>query len=169
MLRTAGGLTVNQTTQFGGYHGSFYSLVQQGDNVGVATPMYCEETALSNGVTMVTDGTHNSKITFANAGTYNIQFSAQVYRSGGGGSGETLNIWFSQNGTAVPASDTKITVTSSTKYTVAAWNFLLTVAAGDYAQIVYLTDNNAIVFPVASASPPAPAIPSVIITACQVA
>lgn len=169
MLRTAGSLTVNQTTQFGGYHGSFYSLVQQGDNVGVATPMYCEETALSNGVTMVTDGTHNSKITFANAGTYNIQFSVQVYRSGGGGAGETLNIWLSHNGTNVPASDGKITVTSSTKFVVPAWNYLLTVAAGDYAQLIYLTDNNSIIFPVVAETPPAPAIPSVIITACQVA
>lgn len=163
MLRTAGGLTVNQTTQFAGYYGSFYSTVDQTDGV-TPTAMTLNTTADAAGVSIVS----GSRVTFANAGTYNIQFSAQFHNTGGGGSGNTVNLWFRHNGTDEPWSDTKLTVPSNAPYVVAAWNYIITVAANDYVQLMWLTDNSNIVIEAEPATANTPGIPSLILTAVQV-
>jgi hypothetical protein len=168
MLRTAGGLTINQTTTFAGNYGSFYSSLDQTDGT---TPhlMFCENTADANGVSMALgDESTKSRITFTNAGTYNIQFSAQLHNLGGGGSGNTVNIWFRLNGTNIADSDTKVTVPSNAPYVVASWNFIVSVAAGNYVEIVWLSDNANIILEQEASGTYNPAIPSVIITAVQV-
>jgi hypothetical protein len=168
MFRTAAGLTINQSTTFAGKYGSFYSSLDQTDGT---TPhlMYCENTADADGVSMQlgVEG-KKSQITFANAGTYNIQFSAQLHNTGGGGSGNTVNIWFKLNGNNISNSDTKVTVPSNVPYLVAAWNFIISVAAGDYVEIAWFTDNVNIILEHENATAVSPAIPSVIITAQQI-
>ena len=168
MLRTAGGITVNQTTNFAGYYGSFYSLLDQMDGT---TPhiFICENTADADGITMEeNDNGDKTQMTFANAGTYNIQFSTQLHRRSGGGSGTTVNIWFRLNGQDIAASDTRVSVQSNAPYVVAAWNFIVSVAAGDYVEMVWLTDNINIVIEHEDATVGHPAIPSIIMTAQQI-
>lgn len=168
MLRTAGGLTVNQTTNFAGYYGSFYSSLDQTDGT---TPhlMYAENTADADGVTMeLGDEATKSQMTFAHTGTYNIQFSAQLHNTGGGGSGNTVNIWFRLNGSDIANSDTKVTAPSNAPYVVAAWNFLVSVTAGDYVELVWFTDNANIIIEQENATVNHPAIPSLIMTAQQI-
>ena len=168
MLRTAGGLTVNQTTNFAGYYGSFYSILDQTDGT---TPhlMYAENTADADGVTMeLGDEATKSQMTFAHTGTYNIQFSAQLHNTGGGGSGNTVNIWLRLNGNDVANSDTKVTVPSNAPYVVAAWNFIVSVAAGDYVELVWFTDNANIIIEHENATVSHPAIPSLILTVQQI-
>lgn len=172
MLRTAGGLIINNTTQFAGYYGSFFSSTTQSTSINTATLLYCESTADANGVSMEL-GTSNkkSRMTFANAGTYNIQFSAQAYHRGGGGSGSTVNIWFRLNGTNIANSDTRLTIASSSPYQVAAWNFIVSVTAGQYVEMVFSTDNANFDFlaePSATSPVVHPAIPSIIMTAQQI-
>lgn len=167
-LRTAGGITVNQTTTFAGYYGSFYSSLDQTDGT---TPyaMFAENTADFDGVSMEINALgKKSRITFANAGTYNIQFSAQLHNTGGGGSGNTVNIWFRLNENNIANSDTKVTVPSNAPYVVAAWNFIQSVAAGDYIEIMWFTDNANIILEQENSTANTPAIPSVIITAQQI-
>jgi hypothetical protein len=168
MLRTAGGLTINQTTNFAGYYGSFYSSVDQTDGV---TPfaIAAENTADAAGVSMELnlDG-KKTRMTFANAGTYNIQFSAQLHNKGGGGSGNTVNIWFRLNENNIANSDTKITVPSNAPFVVAAWNFIQSVTAGQYIELIWFTDNNNIILEHEDATATSPAIPSVIMTAQQI-
>lgn len=168
MLRTAGGLTVNQTTQFAGYYGSFYSLLDQTDGT---TPhrMYAENTADADGVSMVLgDEATKSRMTFAHTGTYNIQFSAQLHHKSGGGAGNSVNIWFRLNGSDIAASDTRVTVQSNNPYVVAAWNFILSFSAGDYVELVWFTDNANIILEHENATVDHPAIPSLILTAQQI-
>ena len=168
MLRTAGGLTVNQTTNFAGYYGSFYSSLDQTDGT---TPhlMYAENTADADGVTMeLGDEATKSQMTFANTGTYNIQFSAQLHNTGGGGSGNTVNIWFRLNGSNIADSNTKITVPSNAPFFVAAWNFVVSIAAGDYVELVWFTDNSNIILEHENATVTQPAVPSLILTAQQI-
>ena len=144
-------------------YGSFYSTVDQSlakDAIGAFT---YNNTDLSNGVSVVS----SSRITLANAGKYNIQFSAQFHHIGGGGSGETVNIWLAKNGSAVADSNTKLTITSSTKYSVAAWNFFVDASAGNYFEIIWSTDNANIVIEHEPAGVH-PAIPSVILTVNQI-
>jgi hypothetical protein len=122
-----------------GYYGSFFSDVNQtAASTNTAYAMTFDNTPDANGVSIVS----NSRITMANVGTYDLQFSAQLYYSGGGGAGETVQIWFRINGTDVAASATKVTVKSNNPYAVAAWDYLFTTtAANDYIEIMWSTDN----------------------------
>jgi hypothetical protein len=168
MLRTAGGMTVNQTTNFAGYYGSFYSSVDQTDGV---TPyaIAAENTADADGVSMALDlAGRKTRMTFAHTGTYNVQFSAQLHNKGGGGSGNTVNIWLRLNENNVADSDTRVTVPSNAPYVVAAWNFIVSVAAGDYVELMWFTDNVNIILEQEPATAIHPAIPSVILTAQQI-
>ncbi len=117
-----------------------------------------------NGISVVS----GSQITFTSAGTYDIQFSAQFHNNGGGGSGDTVQIWFRKNGTDLPDSATRISVPTNNPYVVPAWNFMDNFAAGDYFQIMWSTNNANISIDHNTAVSPAPAIPSVIITVMQV-
>jgi hypothetical protein len=143
-----------------GYYGAFHSAVDQTDGVSPVA-MAVELTDLSNGITVVANGSSKkTRITFANAGTYNIQFSAQFHNTGGGGSGNTANIWFALNGTAVADSNTKLTVPSNAPYVVAAWNFMVTVAATNYIEIFWFTDNANVIIEAEAATATTPAVPS---------
>jgi hypothetical protein len=169
MLRSAGSVTINISGGGSLAYGSFYSSLDQ--VVGANTPiaMACETTAGADGVSMELDASNKkTEITFTYAGTYNIQFSAQYYYSGGGGSGQTVDIWFALNGNKIADSATKLIVPSNAPYVVAAWNFIQSVAAGDYIEIYWITDNANIRLEHIDATATVPAVPSVIITAQQI-
>lgn len=168
VFRVASSVVTGGGGAFSGYYGSFFSSTDQTDGT---TPhvMYCENTADADGVSMVANlSGDKSRMTFANAGTYNIQFSAQLHHLGGGGAGQTVNIWFRLNDNDIANSDTKLIVQSNAPYAVAAWNFIVSVAAGDYVEIVWFTDNSNIILEHEIATVNHPAIPSVIMTAQQI-
>lgn len=146
------------------YHGSFYSTQDQSASVNTATAMTYNEEDFADGITIE----NNSEITIANAGKYNIQFSAQLFHDGGGGMGETVNIWLAKNGNPVTNTNTKVVVQSNYRYVVAAWNFFVDAAANDYYEIMWATDNSSIDL-VHENSGAYPAVPSVILTVNQIA
>ncbi|NBR25029.1 MAG: hypothetical protein EBU08_14895, partial [Micrococcales bacterium] len=127
--------------------------------------MTLNNTVHANGVSIQS----NSRITFDYSGTYDIQFSAQLY-NGGGGNGN-VDIWFRKNGTDISNSNTVVTVPSNNPYLVAAWDYQDDISAGDYIQIVCATNNTNIVLK--SDGDPlsigAPSIPSLIVTVMPVA
>ena len=59
-------------------------------------------------------------------------------------------------------------VIPNSPYIVAAWNFFIQLNAGDYTEIYWATDNNAIVLEHNTGAMGGPAIPSTIITINQV-
>lgn len=146
------------------YHGSFYSTQDQSASANTAIAMTFNETDFSSGV----DIENNSEITIINAGKYNIQFSAQLYHLGGGGNGKTVNIWLAKNGSPLANSNTKVTVQPDYPHAVAAWNFFVDAAAGDYYELMWATDNESITIQ-HEPSNTYPAIPSVILTVNQIA
>lgn len=146
------------------YHGSFYSTQDQSASANTAVAMTFNETDFSSGV----DIENNSEITIANAGKYNIQFSAQMYHLGGGGNGKTVNIWLAKNGNPVANSNGKITVQPDFPHIIAAWNFFVDAAAGDYYELMWATDNESITIQ-HEPSGTYPATPSVILTVNQIA
>lgn len=170
VFRVAGRRGISGT--YAGYYGSFYSTQDQSDGVNTPNPLTVNNTAEADGISIANDGSGRpSRITFVYGGTYNIQFSAQFHHTSGGGAGNTVNIWFRLNGIDVPNSDTRLTVPSNAPYVVAAWNFVQTVSATNYLEIMWATDNASIVveYEPAGTTPFAhPAIPSVIITAQQI-
>lgn len=146
-----------------GFYGSFYSNQTQAaaaTNTGYA--MTFNNTAEANQIDIV----NNSKITFKNRGTYNIQFSAQVDQSTG--SQHYIWIWFRKNGVDIPDSTTKISIQGSTAESVPAWNFIVSVLGGDYIEIMWAASNTAVILLAEAATGFCPAIPSVIATATSI-
>lgn len=144
------------------FYGSFYDANDQNNNAGNVNYMAYGNTYSSYNVSVE----NSTELTFTYAGVYNIQFSTQFLKTGGGTS--DLYIWLDKNGNSVADSATGITMTgNNTKY-VAAWNFVETFSAGDYARLAWYSTDAGIDIISPTASAPVPAIPSVIVTATQV-
>lgn len=147
-----------------GPHGSWYSSVDQINTENGVLAMTVNNTDFANDVLIIS----NSQITLVQSGKYNIQFSAQLHHRAGGGSGKDVDIWFAKNGIAIPNSNTKVSMDTNTPFKVAAWNFFVDAAAGDYYEIMWSTNNASIVIEQEASTAIHPATPSVIITVNQV-
>jgi hypothetical protein len=104
-----------------------------------------------------------------NNGVYNLQFSAQLFRTGGGNS-QHIDIWIRKNGIDVPSSDTKVNVNANAVYLVAAWNWFVQMNAGDSVEIMWAVSDVRIQlqYDPANLVVPHPEIPSVIATISKV-
>ena len=145
-------------------YAQFYDTASQSASVNTATPMLLRSTDFSNGVSIVS----SSRITVSNSGVYDLQFSSQLFNGGGGGSGQTVSIWFRVSGSDVPYSTTNVAVIPNSPYVVAAWNFASQLSSGSYVEIMWATDNSNIVLAFLPTSSVAPAVPSVIATLSQI-
>jgi len=150
-------------------YGSFYDTTSQTAAANVQTAARFNSTDLSNGVTIVNDGFgFPTLITVSKTAIYNLQFSAQLAKTGG--AKEEIYIWFRKNGINIPDSNTSLTMANNGHYLVAAWNLFLQLNAGENAQIMFMNTNGAISInslapPVVV--PPIPAIPSIILTVTE--
>ena len=140
--------------------GAFQSNVSQSGSAAVSQSMNFETTDISNGISMVS----NSRITLANSGTYNIQFSAQVLADTGS---DTVWIWLKKNGTNVSSTSTKLLLRNN-EAAVAAWNFVVEAAASDYFELAWESANGDTVLLAEAAGTNYPAVPSIILTVTQV-
>ena len=141
-------------------YGSFYDTsTQTAAATGTAYPITLNSTSITEGVYI---GTPTSRVYVDRVGTYNFQFSAQLLK-GGGGSGNVY-IWYRINGADIANSATIVTLAGSSSASVAAWNFVVEMNAGDYFELVWSTDDTGCQIQAVAASAPVPAIPSVILT-----
>lgn len=149
-----------------GYYGSFSDSTTQTITANTATPMTFNTTEESNGVSI---GSPTSRIVIANAGTYNVQFSAQMDKTDGGQDDAT--IWFRVNGVNVPRTATDVTIEQQARRIVAAWNFVYTFTAGQYFELVWSSPDSSmrLLSEGTSSNPTRPAVPSVILTVTRVA
>lgn len=109
----------------------------------------------------ITKGTPTSRIYTGIGGIYNFQFSMQLQKASA--SVGYAWIWYRINGVDATNSNSKIAVQGSTAETVAAWNFVVTMQAGDYFELMWATDTDVRIIAQA-ATAFAPGIPSVIFT-----
>ena len=144
--------------------GAFQSDVTQSGSANVSQSVNFETTDISQGVSIVS----GSRITIANTGTYNIQFSAQVDRVAGSGT-DTAYFWLKKNGTNVANTAGVETISGGAleAKTIAAWNYVVDAAANDYYELVWQTTDTNIHLTAITASGNIPAIPSVILTVTQ--
>jgi hypothetical protein len=84
---------------------------------------------------------------------------------------DLVNVWLSKNNANVAWSNTQVTVLGNGGKYLAAWNFVLTLAANDYVELkVQSPDTHMrIVASGTQTTPDRPAIPSSIVTITQVA
>lgn len=149
---------------FGSYGSWYDTQTQIVTTVSTGEPVQVRQQDIVSGFTR----TNNSRITATNAGIYNLAFSFQFHNEGGGGNGQTVEIWLTKNGQAVADSNTRIAVNTNSPYVVAAWNFFQQMNAGDYLEIYWATDNKNVVMKTNTGAMGGPAIPSAIITVNQI-
>jgi hypothetical protein len=146
------------------HYGSFYdTTTQSAAAINTAYAITFNNTDISNGVSR---GTPTSRIVVAYAGTYNFQFSAQVDKASGATA--HINFWIRKNGVDVPYTAGIIAVQGTSAESVPAWNYLISLAANDYVQLMYSVNDTNLQITASAASAPVPAIPSVILTVTQV-
>jgi ribosomal protein L18 len=114
-------------------------------------------------------GTMTSQIVVANTGIYNLQFSSQMDKSDAGV--DYLHIWLRKNGTDITASAGIISLQGNAPaYMMAAWNYLLSLVAGDIIELYWASAdiNMSIISETAQTSPFAhPAVQSTILSITQ--
>ncbi len=151
-------------------YGAFFDLTNQTAAINTATVMLFSNTSLVDGVTMA----GGSRITVPATGVYNFQFSAQLVNSSA--ADVNVSIWVRKNGAgaiadscgdiSVPKKDGAIN-----GYAMAAWNYMESLAANDYLEIMWSTPSASVVIEVIAArsTPTRPVAPSIILTVEQVA
>jgi hypothetical protein len=152
-------------------YGSFYDVTTQTTLGASQELMQFGTTDFSSGVTITNDGLGDpTRITFSEAGTYNIQFSAQLKKTGGGGA-TIFYIYFLKNGTPIPNSTTAVTLENNGDLLVAAWNLFVDISSiPSNCQIAWYTNNaNGEIHADPAPVVGIPAIPSVILTVNRIA
>ena len=130
----------NTTPPASGYYGAFQDGVTQtaaASNTGYA--MIFRTVDLSNGVTVVTNGTNLTRITFANTGVYNLQFSSQFQNLSN--SPQDVTIWLRKNGTDVVRTDSYLTLVANNVLQLPFVSIIVDLAANDYLEIMFAADN----------------------------
>ena len=140
--------------------GAFSSLVTQSGSANVSQSMNFGTTDISDGVSIAS----NSRITLANSGTYNIQFSAQTQATGGA---DNLYIWLKKNGSNVAASAGNVEIANNQEV-IAAWNYVVDASSNDYFELCWQAGNVGTILLAENASGNIPSIPSIILTVTQV-
>jgi len=146
-------------------YGAFSDFTSQTTTVNTATLMALSVTDFSNGVTLGT----GSKITVANAGIYNLQFSAQIQSLDN--APQDVYIWLKQNGTDITGSTGKVGLPARKSpgdpfHDIKGWNYFLSMNANDYVQIYWSTTDVDVTIQTyaASGSPTKPSTASVVAT-----
>lgn len=119
-------------------------------------------------------GSPTSRIVASAAGLYNFQFSAQLTSSNS--SAKKIWIWPRKNGVDIPNSNSEVTLAGNSQVLVAAWNWVVSLNANDYVELMYAVEDTAVSIVTVAAQTGAngtatfarPAVPSVILTVTQV-
>ena len=145
--------------------GTWYDTTTQTLAAGASASITLDTPVINDGITVVS----NSRLTVTKSGTYNIQFSAQVQTTVGGG--PEVYIWLRKNGTNVTYSNTAITIKNQNDRYVAAWNFVENLTAGQYVELVWYVNGGASAQLVSIPAGPTNggvSVPSVILTMTQI-
>jgi hypothetical protein len=159
------GFYVNGNKQFN--YGQFSSTQTQSGSADTAYSATFNTTDFAQGVSLVSQ----SRITVANTGIYNIQFSSQLHTTAN--QAVDFSIWFAMTGSNIANSNTDYTVEkiAGGGYAVAALNFLTQISSGSYVELKYskTTTQGQLIAKGIQAAPARPATPSVILTVTQIA
>lgn len=148
-----------------GHHGSFWNTSDQTNTVSVVRAMRLNSSDVSNCGVYVES---QSKIYVTRAGVYNLQFSAQIKTS----SNQThaVDIWLSKNGVAVEDTNTQFFAPDRRGIYIASWNFLVSLEAGEYVELMWYSADTALFLSSLAEQPGLgiPSVPSLILTLTQV-
>lgn len=169
---TDGEIFVRPTIEQQEYYGVFSDTATK-TPAAIYTPyaITFNTTDLANGFSR---GSPTSRIVSSASGLFNIQFSAQV--SSSSASAKKIWIWPRKNGTDIANSNSEATIDANGGAAVLSWNFVLSLNANDYIELMYATDDTNVQIVAVAAQTGAngtstfarPAVPSIILTVTQV-
>ena len=149
-------------------YGAFQDTTDQTATANTATVMTFNTTDFANGVSVVTSGGKASRLTVAQAGIYNLQFSAQFENSDT--QEHDVSIWLRQNGTDIVGSTGLVGIPSShggiSGHIISGWNYFVNLNATDYIEIYWSTPNTGVTIQAyaAGTSPTRPTTASIVAT-----
>jgi hypothetical protein len=142
------------------YVGNFFDTTTQtviGANID--TILTINTTSLSLGISIVS----NSRITFQNAGIYEISYSIQLDKPSS--SASVVDIWALKNGTAIPQSASQVVLSGADAEQFPFCAYLLNLNAGDYIQFAFRSADAGVQALAVPAFSTVPAVPSIIVVA----
>ena len=147
-------------------YGAFQDSTDQvAANTTTAYAVTFNTTDFSNGVTIAS----GSRITVADAGIWNLQFSIQFTNTTN--SSQDVDVWFRVNGTNSANSNSRFGFAPRKSagdpyHTIAAMNYFLTLNATDYVEIMWRPTDIGVTIEqyAAGTTPTRPAVPSAIVT-----
>jgi hypothetical protein len=147
-------------------YGAFQDSTDQvAASTTVAYPVTFNTTDFSNGVTIVS----NSRITVADDGIWNLQFSLQFTNTTN--ASQDVDVWFRVNGTNIANSNSRYGLAprkgaGDPFHVIMALNYFASLNATDYIEIMWRTSDTGVSIEqyAAGTSPTRPAIPSAIAT-----
>ena len=153
-------------------YGAFQDTTNQTATANTATVMTFNTTDFSNGVSVVTSGGKASRLTVAQAGVYNLQFSVQLQNT------DTqlhdVSIWLRKDssgaGVDIDGSTGLVSVPNShggiDGHTIIGWNYFVTLNTNDFVEIWWSTTSTNVTIQAyaAGTSPTRPSTASVVAT-----
>lgn len=147
-------------------HGAFQDSTDQvAANTTTAYAVTFNTTDFSNGVTIAS----SSRITVADAGIWNLQFSIQFTNTTN--TAQDVDVWFRVNGTNSANSNSRFGFAPRKSigdpyHTIAAMNYFLSLNATDYVEIMWRPTDVGVTIEqyAAGTTPTRPAVPSAIAT-----
>lgn len=146
-------------------HGSFYDTTTQTNPVADTVNLMRFNSVYDAG-TQYAVKKDTTRIFITQTGVYNIQFSAQLDKTGG--SASDVFIWIRVNGQNVPYSASKVVIDGPNSEIIAAWNWVLVLGEGEYIELAWQSPDTNVILLAAPASGNIPEIPSVILTVTYV-
>jgi hypothetical protein len=141
-------------------YGSFYdTTTQTATTINTAKAITFNSTDLSNGVFI---GSPTSRIVVDSEGIYNFDTSFQLDKTSGGVA--EFYFWFRLNGTDVPDSASQIRVQGNNGEIFSSLNYFFDLKANDYVELMFSVSDLSVELLSVVATPPVPAIPSIILT-----
>jgi hypothetical protein len=147
-------------------YGAFQDSTDQvAANTTTAYPVTFNTTDFANGVTLAS----GSRITVADAGIWNLQFSIQFTNTTN--ASQDVDVWFRVNGTNVANSNSRFGFAprkgaGDPYHTIAAMNYFVSLNATNYVEIMWRPTDTGVSIEqyAAGTSPTRPAVPSAIVT-----
>lgn len=141
-------------------YGSFFDTTTQAATViNTATAITFNTTDLSQGVFI---GAPTSRIVVDTEGLYNFAISFQIDKTSGGVA--EFYIWFRLNGVNIANSAGLIRIQGNNAEIFSAYNVFLDLKANDYIEVMFSVSDLSVELLAVAATPPVPAIPSIILT-----
>lgn len=164
---TAGEIMVRPTIPMGLKYGSFSDTTDQTiAAINTAYAVKFNTTDISNGVTVVSDGTNPTRLTVSAAGLYMISVSNQYTSTNS--SAQNIQTWLRQNGTDIANSNSYTTIAQNGATSVFATTYLVSMQANDYLQVMWASDSTNVSINNIAATGYSPAAPSTIVTVTQI-